>query len=301
MNFDSKVTIKIEDKYDINKKEKISEWKFSIFKVRGDVFMLTRIKQSDDEERLIDTLKAGVIRIDLSQQNLEIIPGKLLHYKRLEHIDLSNNKLVELSIDIKKWTNIKSIDLSNNSIQKIPAELGSLHTLKYFLFLQKNDIKIIPVSLGNLHQLEYLNLAHNQLIYLPNELGLLSQLRVLHLEYNQLLTVPCSLFRLKNLKEIHLNNNELTKLACLEIDEETSALEILNLSFNQLQTLSFSKRVVTYKNLKELYINNNELEELPIELLSFPALKYLDVRDNEGLKLPSWIDELEAKGCKIYK
>ncbi|UZM97526.1 hypothetical protein OL548_20510 [Lysinibacillus sp. MHQ-1] len=50
----------------------------------------------------------------------------------------------------------------------------------------------------------------------------------------------------------------------------------------------------------ELDVRSNDLKELPESLLAMESLERLDLRWNHELKIPSWLDELEARGCIVY-
>jgi hypothetical protein len=53
--------------------------------------------------------------------------------------------------------------------------------------------------------------------------------------------------------------------------------------------------------LRQIDLRGNPLTHLPAGIASLPRLDKLDLRWVETLGLPSWIDDLEARGCLVYR
>ena len=127
---------------------------------------------------------------------------------------------------------VTDLDLYQNRLTgAIPAELGSLPSLKR-LHLTGNRLSgPIPGELGDLTQLEQLSAGSNRLIgEMPPELGSLGNLTRLHLSDNQLTGgIPDWLGSLSGLERLSLSRNQLTG----EIPPELARLP--NLQFLRLQ------------------------------------------------------------------
>jgi hypothetical protein len=48
-------------------------------------------------------------------------------------------------------------------------------------------------------------------------------------------------------------------------------------------------------------LRGNPLVSLPANLALLPRLEKLDLRWVDTLVLPAWIDEIEARGCAVYR
>ncbi len=101
---------------------------------------------------------------------------------------------------------------SNRLKGKLPADLGSLHSLAE-LYLSNNQLSgEIPAELGSLLNLQRLDLSDNQLSgAIPAELGGLLNLQRLDLSDNQLSgAIPAELGGLLNLQRLYLGRNQLS-------------------------------------------------------------------------------------------
>jgi Leucine-rich repeat (LRR) protein len=52
--------------------------------------------------------------------------------------------------------------------------------------------------------------------------------------------------------------------------------------------------------LRQLDLRGNPLISLPVMIAELPKLEKLDLRWVNSLRLPGWIDDLEARGC-VFK
>ena len=77
-----------------------------------------------------------------------------------------------------------------------------------------------------------------------------------------------------------------------------SQLRELNLRYNNLISLPLS--IVNLKNLRFLDLRANNLNLENINLSYMPSLERLDLRWNKLSSLPTWVEDLEARGCVVY-
>jgi hypothetical protein len=53
--------------------------------------------------------------------------------------------------------------------------------------------------------------------------------------------------------------------------------------------------------LRQLDLRGNPLTSLPAAIADLPKLEKLDLRWVSSMKFPPWIDDLEARGCVVYR
>ena len=91
---------------------------------------------------------------------------------------------------------------------------------------------------------------------------------------NKISEVPARIGELRNLRELHLRNNGLTTLPD---------------SIGEL------------KELRQLDLRGNPLTSLPPRIAELPKLEKLDLRWVSSLPFLAWMDDLERRGCLVYR
>ena len=147
-----------------------------------------------------------------------------------------NNLSGRLPAELGSLASIRVLSLADNELEgPIPAELGSLASLRV-LSLPDNELEgPIPAELGELGSLEELLLSRNRLTGpIPAELGNLSSLSTLWLFENELTgAIPSELGKLSQLDDLTLSSNRLTGRIPPELGD-LSNLTYLSLHSNQL-------------------------------------------------------------------
>ncbi|XP_015211817.1 leucine-rich repeat-containing protein 59 [Lepisosteus oculatus] len=101
--------------------------------------------------------------MDLSLCNLTEVPVKELSaFPKATALDLSCNNLTILPSDFCGLTHLTKLDLSKNQLSQLPAELGRLISLQH-LDLYNNKLTMLPVSFAQLKNLKWLDLKDNPL------------------------------------------------------------------------------------------------------------------------------------------
>eukprot|EP00049_Salpingoeca_infusionum_P010001 m.169789 g.169789 ORF g.169789 m.169789 type:complete len:297 (+) comp14508_c0_seq1:293-1183(+) len=99
--------------------------------------------------------------VDLSLRLLrEVSLADLLVFKRLHTIDLSMNELTVLPAQIGKLTGLKVLDLRKNHLTALPTAIGELAVLES-LDISDNELTDLPVSFGQLKKLRWLDVENN--------------------------------------------------------------------------------------------------------------------------------------------
>ena len=101
---------------------------------------------------------------------------------------------------------LTTVVLSNNRLSTLPAEFGTLMTLRH-VSLDVNAFTVFPEALLALTRLETLSLAHNKLRAVPREIGTLTALRELVLFANDLRRLPDEITTLEHLAHLDVQCN----------------------------------------------------------------------------------------------
>ncbi|XP_011310139.1 chaoptin [Fopius arisanus] len=237
---------------------------------------------------------------------LEVIPGLP---KNIEHLHLAMNRIIMLptieSQDLALPA-LRTADFSANGIDRIlPATLSELPNLRT-LHLGYNSLRILEDgTFDGLARLEQLDLRYNRLMSLHgrsfkplrsltdlnlrgNRLEMIRadifadnfQLQRVDLARNNLAQIPHSAFSsTRDLRELYASHNTLTQLPGSL--HGLAALEVLDLSFNNLNILS-PATLSSLTSLLELRLVRNKIKELREGAFSrLPRLSFIDLESND--------------------
>jgi len=122
-------------------------------------------------------------KINLSNENLRVIPINILNDKSITSIDLSYNLLTSLPDDfgiiLSNLPKLRYLNLNNNQLKSLPHMCGFGQGLLNLPSLEKltlvnNSLTSLPDGFGrapNLPKLESLFLSYNKLTSLPDGFG----------------------------------------------------------------------------------------------------------------------------------
>ena len=151
----------------------------------------------------------GSKRLTLSE-NLTSFPLEILSLAdSLEILDLSNNQLTMLPKELAQLKKLKVIFASNNLFTRLPEVLGECDSLEMVGF-KTNQIEHVPFN-ALPTKLRWLILTDNCINTLPDSLGERPKLQKLALAGNNLTELPLTLSKLNNLELIRISANRLTK------------------------------------------------------------------------------------------
>ncbi|EPG84205.1 leucine-rich repeat domain-containing protein [Leptospira santarosai] len=98
--------------------------------------------------------------LDLSENQLTILPKEIGKLQKLQLLDLSRNRLITLPKEIERLQNLLSLDLNENQLTTLPKEIGKLQKLQE-LGLSGNRLITLPKEIGQLKNLRWLSLKNN--------------------------------------------------------------------------------------------------------------------------------------------
>ncbi|MBL4593383.1 MAG: DUF4173 domain-containing protein [Flavobacteriales bacterium] len=243
----------------------------------------------------------NIKELNISSNNFSY-PDKLVEINELTHLEklyLNDNYIYDLDT-LTKNTNLTHLYLSTNELKK----LSFLKNFKNLDLLDLNNNKLKSLSsLPALTKLESLYLNGNQL----NDIMRLSKLPNLEkLSLNNISLRTGKFPLLKRVSNLSLSNSQhIVKYSSNQI-ESLPSLKILDLSHNQLTSLSElinTENQSKFPLLTSLSIGNNKLRSLH-NINKFKQLTFLDLSNNEiynayGLEENIYLKELYLANNKI--
>lgn len=98
--------------------------------------------------------------LNLSGNNIEIIPKEIKNLKALKKLYLNKNKIKSIPKEIRELKQLIEFEIKNNSIEEIPIIFGDLSNLEV-VDVSNNFIKTLPGSMYFLNKLTKLNVQGN--------------------------------------------------------------------------------------------------------------------------------------------
>ena len=142
---------------------------------------------------LADTLEV----LDLSGNQLSVLPPDLPRLHRLRVLFASNNLFTELPEVLGQCPALSMIGFKANRIRRVAG--GALPPGLRWLILTDNEVEALPPEIGHCQPLQKLMLAGNRLQTLPAELARCQQLELLRISANPLAALPAWLAHMPRL------------------------------------------------------------------------------------------------------
>lgn len=245
-------------------------------------------------------LSSTLVKLDLSNNNLEILPESVTSLVNLTHLDIKSNQLTSLPDSIGRLGKLKVFNVSGNSLAALPDRIESCRALEE-LMANFNQLTRLPEGLGfELLNLRKLCVNSNKLTHLPYSTSHMMCLRYLDVHMNRLGGLPEDLENLMNLEYLDLSSNFNYLVALPESIGGLTSLIELNISYNQITALPES--IGRLEKLQFLKVEGNPLVVPPPEVIdqSVDAIKeYMASRfeaRREGMKSgrESWLGRIAS-------
>jgi Leucine Rich repeats (2 copies) len=275
--------------------------------------------------------KKHIIKLIISNTELQILPDSIGNLQFLVQLDLSHNALVDIPSSLYMLTRLKYLNLSGNHIESIPAKLSWIRSLES-LNLSYNKLESISPFFLKLKRLNHLDISFNPINEFPDGLILLSNLDNLCIHNTKISNLPQMFlypYIKRNIpiyaqydipydeKAFLIEMNLYLKYPLMEVNQlwktdtgfvirdghivrlgiYRSDLHFLALSFNRIKHLPNSLKELD--KLHTVYLNNNNLIELPWIIGELPTLNKLRLDGNRLSSLPDNISNLQNLQ-KIY-
>lgn len=257
------------------------------------------LEELDCSRNEIENLPEGLTLIRLKWVNFEgnslhKIPLWLTNNRGLTYLNFSCNLIINIPDELFEKLNLLEIlQLNNNCIYFLPAQVGTLRSLKKLL-IKKNYISSLPKEFEHLQALQTLDLSDNQIREFPLILYSLKRLGVLSLKNNQLALLPEGIARLKFLRVLEVDGNQLTEFPS---DFKELLLRVLSVSKNLFK--GFPEVICSFKTLLVLKYNGNGLLKMPERISNMESLRYLEVENNLLSTLSEELLLLNLEGLSI--
>ncbi|XP_059066554.1 receptor-like protein EIX2 [Cryptomeria japonica] len=227
------------------------------------------------------------------------IPSNFMARSKLSNLVLKYNFDLKgnLSFIRNHSSSLVVLSLSTcNLIGVIPPSIANFSKLETLDFSHNSFEGSLPPSYDNLLSLVALDLTNNQLTsQIPPSLCQLLVLRELRLGLNQLSgTIPDCIYKMSSLKALTVPFNGLRGNISLQLLENLTRLQELDLSQNQFLIDVSTSWVPQFSHLEFLGLRSCNIEgELPAFLSQQYLLMELDLSNNNIVgNLPSWLWDL---------
>jgi leucine-rich repeat protein SHOC2 len=101
--------------------------------------------------------------LDLSLNELAVLPTEIGSLVALEWLFVNNNQLTKLPSEVGLLKSLDRLNLRNNSLSSLPTEVGNLENLS-FLDVSRNVLPDLPDGFGNLVELMHLDVSYNEMV-----------------------------------------------------------------------------------------------------------------------------------------
>ncbi|CAH2985002.1 unnamed protein product [Chilo suppressalis] len=226
--------------------------------------------------------------LDLSQNKIKNLKlGVLDEFMRLKFLNLSHNELEGFPLGLfDEKPNLEVLDLKANNINEL--ELGIFDTLKKLRHVDLSSnallgIDMNPYIFDQSTRIQVLDFSRNDMSGSKDILlDAFEELHFLNLDRCELNKVPKFVTgpNLKTMKHLILSSNKIRSIDDTKIFKNLENLEILNLSFNSIESVT-DNIFSPLKKLKMINMNNNKLKQIPDTLFrSLPRLGNIDMSHN---------------------
>ena len=229
-------------------------------------------------------------QLDLNRNKFQFIPNEILSEKglgnNLLHLDLSSNNLFILPADISHCVNLLTLKCWGNQLYFLPKSLTKLTKLEE-LCLSKNQFSCVPIQILSLTNLKNLNLTMNFLHVVPDRFFDL-KLTCLYLSYNLLQQLPISLGNQTSLTALNLDGNQLKILP----DSFENLTNLVKLFFAENCVENFPSNIGKMTSLQSIFCRDNNIKSVPASIGLLTNLVHLDLIKNKLSSIPSEIGNL---------
>ncbi|XP_047485020.1 leucine-rich repeat-containing G-protein coupled receptor 5-like isoform X2 [Penaeus chinensis] len=224
--------------------------------------------------------------LDLTENQLRLIPPAILSLTQLRRLHLGNNQLTYISEEsFKGLSLLKQVVLQPNPLAAVHNEAFShLPSLTKLILKEIRDLEEFP-SLNGTHNLELLRIDRASLKSVPDNLcSFTPRLLSLNLHLNSITSIP-QLTNCSHLRLLDLSNNALTSLGHYKFVGAPSLQDLL-LHHNKITYIP-ADAFTGLSKLQVLALQHNQIKEIqPDAFLPLVGLEDINLGDNLFSELP---------------
>ncbi|KAL1210051.1 Plant intracellular Ras-group-related LRR protein 2 [Cardamine amara subsp. amara] len=269
-----------------------------VYATAVETLLKSREEVNEEVVKVLEEAESGGIieRIDLSGQELKLLPEAFGKIAGLVYLNLSRNDLTFVPDAISKLRKLEELDVSSNSLESLPDSIGMLLNLR-ILNASANNLTSLPESIAHCRSLVELDASYNNLTSLPTNIGYgLQNLEKLSIHLNKLRYFPGSISEMLSLKYLDAHMNEIHGIP--NSIGRLTKLEVLNLSSNFNNLMGVPDTITDLTNLRELDLSNNQIQVIPDSFYMLRKLEKLNL-DQNPLEIPT--QEVAKQGAEAVR
>jgi len=226
--------------------------------------------------------------LDISENQLTVLPDCICDCTKLETLDISENMIVALPSIMNKLTNLKTLIAFKNNLTSLPEELSNCTQLETVNVFNNKILRISPTFGTAWINIKEFNAGSNKLKSFPPIPGW-TKLTRLALQWNGIVEISDLSITQDTLTQFQINDNALSTFPNFG---EAKVLTLIDISSNMITEIP-DTIIKSCQALETLTIRKNKISKLSNELLSLPKLALLDIQENELSEIPSTISNLK--------
>jgi Leucine-rich repeat (LRR) protein len=109
-----------------------------------------------------------LLKLDLSKNQIALIPREISGLSQLRLLNLANNSLISIPNEICNLSHLRGLNVSGNQLKFLPPSIDNLYRLETFE-ISNNRLKVLPKNIIHLKALQFLDLSNNPFLILTAE------------------------------------------------------------------------------------------------------------------------------------
>ncbi|EAL45976.1 leucine rich repeat / protein phosphatase 2C domain containing protein [Entamoeba histolytica HM-1:IMSS-B] len=215
-------------------------------------------------------------KLDVSRNQIALIPQILTVLKDLQDLNISNNRITEIPLFIDSFEKLRQFDCSYNDLDHLPKALVNMKIINFKLSGNKFDN--VPTPIPQMSLLTHLDLSENQITSIPEICRQLSHLQSLDLHSNLIDSFSTRVFeKMTKMTKLNFRDNPFKV-----IPEINSLIHLKELYYSNITDPIDRKfpSVSINNELENIELINSSIEEFP-SLLNLTKMTLLYLHKNE--------------------
>ncbi len=226
---------------------------------------LTRLKLEGAKIKKLNLTKnlLSITSFSLCLTKQKSLPNQLYEMIKLRFLQINCSSIVKVSQKINKLENLKIINLSVTKFPLFPVEFMLAPNLQDIIDLKlPQDYQLQLDKYPNSLAVDSLSWAKSKTIkYFPYEFHIVGKLRYIDLQFQLISKIDSRIAKFKTLEELSLKQNNFHYLP--DALRQLPNLNILDLSINNIKTISFEWIKHAYEKTINLNLKDNPITFLP--------------------------------------